>query len=112
MRTRALVLFALSSLVAMPALAWFLKEYDLGRSVVLLVWGLLTIHLYVSRSLLRMAKQHLIRRGIGLTRVLICGTGDTGRRVAASIRDHPEVGYDLVGFIDGVEPPCQPRQWK
>jgi exopolysaccharide biosynthesis polyprenyl glycosylphosphotransferase len=87
--------------LAMPALAWFLKEYDLGRSVLLLTWAGLTAYLYASRTALRLVKRALTRRGVGLTRVLIFGTGQTAREVAESIRDHPEVGYQLIGFVDG-----------
>jgi exopolysaccharide biosynthesis polyprenyl glycosylphosphotransferase len=60
----------------------------------------MTIYLYLSRTLLRMIKERLRRDGIGLTRVVIIGAGETGRRVALRIKNHPEVGYDLVGFID------------
>lgn len=86
--------------LAMPALAWFLKEFSLGRSVVLLAWALLTVYLYASRTVLRVAKRWLVRHNYNLIRVLIFGTGDTARQVAESIKDHPEVGYHLVGFVD------------
>ncbi len=92
--------------LAMPALAWFLKEFDLGRSVVLLCWAYLSIYLYASRTALRMAKRELVRRGIGLTRVIICGTGKTAAQVADSIRHHPEVGYHVAGFVDGGSEPA------
>ncbi|MCX7015551.1 MAG: sugar transferase [Candidatus Sumerlaeota bacterium] len=87
--------------LAMPAMAWFLKEFSLGRSVILATWGVLTIYLYASRTALRMAKRALIRRGVDLTRVVIFGTGRTALDVAESIRDHPEVGYQLIGFVNG-----------
>jgi exopolysaccharide biosynthesis polyprenyl glycosylphosphotransferase len=29
-----------------------------------------------------------------------CAAGETGRRVALHIQHHPEVGYELIGFID------------
>lgn len=86
--------------LAMPALAWFLKEFDLGRSVVLLAWLLLTIYLYASRTALRIGKRWMVRHGFNLIRVIIFGAGETGRQVAASIKDHPEVGYHLIGFVD------------
>jgi exopolysaccharide biosynthesis polyprenyl glycosylphosphotransferase len=96
--------------LAMPAMAWFLKEFDLGRSVLLFAWALLSLYLYGSRTALRIAKRALIRRGLGVIRVLIYGTGETGRLVAESIRDHPEVGYELVGFVRSSDQAGTPEE--
>jgi len=86
--------------LAMPALAWFLKEFSLGRAVVLLAWLFCTIYLYISRTILRVVKRWMVRHGFNLIRVVIFGTGETGRQVAENIRDHPEVGYHIIGFVD------------
>ena len=39
-------------------------------------------------------------RGIGVSRVLIVGTGRTGRALAAFLRANPSLGYELCGFLD------------
>ncbi|MCE5228375.1 sugar transferase [bacterium] len=74
--------------------------FSLGNSVIAfaLVGGF--VYLYASRTALKFVKDWLRSRRIGLTRVAIIGAGETGRRVALRIQHHPEVGYDLVGFID------------
>ncbi|HOE97732.1 MAG TPA: hypothetical protein PK847_14260, partial [Candidatus Sumerlaeota bacterium] len=59
-----------------------------------------TAYLYASRSLLRIVKDRMRKAGVGLTRAAIIGAGETGRRVALRIQTHPEIGYELVGFID------------
>jgi exopolysaccharide biosynthesis polyprenyl glycosylphosphotransferase len=91
---------SLALLVGTLAAGHLLKRYELGRAVILLTVLGAMIYLYASRSLLRFVKETLRRGGHGLTRAAIIGAGETGRRVALRIQNHPEVGYELVGFID------------
>lgn len=81
-------------------MAALFKRYDLGRAVIFFAAGGMTLYVYASRSALRWVKEFFVARGHGLTRVAIIGAGETGRSVAARIKNHPEVGYELVGFID------------
>lgn len=90
--------------VGTMAAAFMLKHLDLGRSVINFAALGMTLYLYFSRSLLRTIKEKLRQRGMGLTRALIIGAGETGRRVALRIKNHPEVGYELVGFVDKRHP--------
>ena len=41
-----------------------------------------------------------IKRGIGVTRTLIVGAGEVGRAVMRNIIAQPELGYQVVGFLD------------
>jgi len=90
----------LGLVVGSIAVAFLFKRYDLGRSVILLSSAGMTAYLYASRTTLRMVKEAFIARGHGLTRAVIIGAGPIGRAVASRIRHHPEVGYELVGFVD------------
>lgn len=87
-------------LVGTLSVAYLFKTHDVGRSVVFLAVGAMTVYVYISRSLLRWLKEYFVRKGFGLTRVAIIGAGNTGREVAERIRTHPEIGYALVGFVD------------
>jgi exopolysaccharide biosynthesis polyprenyl glycosylphosphotransferase len=88
-------------LVWTMAIAYFFKDsLDLGRSVVGLMPALIFIHLWWTRTITRKVKQAHFRRGIGLTRALIVGAGQTGREVLRRLVHHPEVGYDIIGFVD------------
>lgn len=73
---------------------------NLGPKVIYIMAAGATLYLYLSRSALRFVKQKLREHGYGLTRAAIIGAGQTGRRVALRIQHHPEVGYELIGFID------------
>lgn len=69
-----------------------------------LVWGMFlglnVLLTYSSRGLVREALESRWRRGIGLKRVLIAGSGDLGRAVADKVLEHRDLGYQIVGFID------------
>lgn len=90
-------------MICTMAMAYFFRALDLGRSVVLLMPALLFLWWYASRSVLRRVKQSHFRRGIGLTRALIVGAGETGREVMGRLLRHPEIGFDLAGFVDDDE---------
>lgn len=79
--------------------AFFFKELDLGRSIILLSALMGLVYLFGSRTLLRTMKKKSLSRGVGTVRCGIVGTGTLAREVAASLRDHPEVGFTIVGFM-------------
>lgn len=80
--------------------AYLFKQHDLGRSVIFIASAGMTAYVWASRTALRRVKEFFVARGHGLTRVLIIGAGETGRKVAARIVSHPDAGYDLIGFVD------------
>jgi len=85
--------------------SFMLRHHSLGRTVVLLSVVPNFAYLYGSRTILRALKRRATRRGKGLKRVLIVGTGETARRAILRIVDHPEVGYELVGLVGQAEGP-------
>ena len=72
-----------------------LFTYAMMAAVVLLV---------TKRSLLRHTRKWLWERGIGVDRVLVVGSGAAGQRVMQAMLGQPNLGCNLVGFVDdGVE---------
>jgi len=91
-------------LIGSFAIAFLLREYELGRSVVFLSSVGITAWLWTSRAALRLVRQKALSMGVGLRRALVVGTGETARRVMARLAHHPEIGYDLVGCV-ALDPP-------
>lgn len=56
--------------------------------------------LTLSRWIESRIKARLRKRGIGVERVLIVGAGETGRMIIRNLAAQPELGYELVGFVD------------
>ena len=94
-------LAAFGGLFGTLAMAHFVyKNLELGRAVILISTGLNFLYLYISRTTLRATKSRLIAAGIGLKRCLIVGAGTCGGKVMEHIVAHPEIGFNLVGFVD------------
>ena len=76
-------------------------SFSVSRIVILLM-GFLAILIF---PLLRVtAKKLLIRAGLLKSKVLIVGAGDMGKRTLHALRREPNLGYEVVGFIDEDKP--------
>ncbi len=82
-----------------------LQWKTVNRWVLISFWGLASTLLF----LMRLVKKYTLRQfrlhGRNLRRVVIVGTGPRAQQMAEMIREHAELGYRLVGFIDNVEQP-------
>ena len=58
------------------------------------------ILLATARAVEKFIQGQLRRRGYGVQRVLIAGAGETGRTIMRNIVAQPELGYQVVGFVD------------
>lgn len=97
-------------LLYIVVVAFFFKELDLGRSVIVMAALLGTIYLFSSRSLLRYFKRRALERGVGTVRCAILGTSQLALEVKESLRNHPEVGFTLAGLIKLSEDPISPAE--
>ncbi len=61
---------------------------------------LIVVTLSIGRLVERKVMDQLRKRGIGVDRVLIIGAGEVGRAIMRNIIAKPELGYQVVGFID------------
>ncbi|NUO78763.1 undecaprenyl-phosphate glucose phosphotransferase [candidate division KSB1 bacterium] len=95
------LLYSISTgVVFVSAFTFFYREISYSRLTFLLFGGLNFAFLFVERVVLRIALQMMRKRGYNLRRVLIVGAGELGRRVAQRMLSHPEMGFQVVGFLD------------
>ncbi len=87
-------------LLILMAMGFLFKEYDFGRSVVLLTGITNLVFLFLGRWIFRRYERHLIKRGKGVVKAVIIGAGTTGIRALQKITDNPDIGYEVVGFLD------------
>lgn len=74
------------------------------------LWCASTSITVASRLLLRPLLSWIRIRGRNLRRILIVGTNQRAIRFARSIESKPELGYELVGFVDEEWPGCEQFQ--
>ncbi len=74
--------------------------YEVSR----LVWALFLMLCvgvcYASRAAIRGARERRWRKGIGLKRIVIAGTGDVARHLVDRMLQLGGLGYRIVGFVD------------
>ena len=74
--------------------------YEVSR----LVWALFLMLCvgvcYASRAAIRGARERRWRKGIGLKRIVIAGTGDVARHLVDRMLQLGGLGYQIVGFVD------------
>lgn len=78
----------------------FCTNFLLSRWMLALALGLVPLFLFVQKNLVYMLVRSLHSRGYGIERVLIYGSGSTGRRVYSVLRRSPKLGLEPVAFVD------------
>lgn len=84
-------------LVVMPAFA-FLTQHNYSRLVFLYFALFFAVGLVILRYLARLIVSSYLRNGLG-NRCVILGSGPVARELAAKIASHPELPFDIVGFL-------------
>jgi exopolysaccharide biosynthesis polyprenyl glycosylphosphotransferase len=94
----------LVSLLGLSALAFFDREFAFSIKVFLFTALFSLAGLLAWRTIMRWLQQRLRRRGVGVARTLLAGSGPTAQRLAARLKANPALGYRLLGFIDDLAP--------
>ncbi len=88
------------ALVIALALAFVLQPRIYSRLLLLEAGVGMALFLALGRMVERRILASMRRRGIGVTRVVIVGAGEVGRRVMRTIVARPDLGYEIVGYVD------------
>lgn len=95
---------AATTAMALVILYSFLQRFYPSRLVFVYAWVLVIGLLLLKRLLVRQFRQRLWLRGIGVDRVLVVGAGRAGQRLMQSLIGQPQLGYQVIGFIDDHAP--------
>src|SRR5258707_11504291 len=90
--TTSTVMLIAGTFIVQPLVYSRLLPFEVGLLTIVLLSG--------ARLARRVAAAQLRKRGIGLDRVLMVGAGETGRAVMRNLVARPELGYQVVGFVD------------
>ncbi|MBK9094973.1 MAG: sugar transferase [Anaerolineae bacterium] len=89
-----------TAIIIMVAIAFFTRPQLNSRLIYVYTGIFIPVFLIVSRIVFRAWLWRLRRRGIGVDRLLIVGAGEVGRMVMRSVVAQPELGYEIIGFLD------------
>ncbi len=83
-------------------IVWFFSSRPLAVSRLMLVYAavVIVVLLSISRLIESSVRSWLHRRGVGTDRLLIVGAGEVGMAIMRSIVAQPEMGYQIIGYLD------------
>ncbi len=79
---------------------FFIKEMDISRYFIGIFFMLNVILGFAMRHLVQVTVEYLRNKGINLRHVLIIGYSTVGRGYVDRVKDNPQWGYYIHGFID------------
>lgn len=88
------------SLFILLGAMFFVKQVDISRAylAIYMIFNLLFIMIY--RYFLKKSLKQLRKKGYNKQFVLILGAGSLGQKFHDNLRQYPELGYEIVGFLD------------
>lgn len=92
-----------TAIVLMVMIAYMYRPVLYSRLIFVYDAILIVVIIGAFRLVLDIVTMRLRARGIGVDRVVIAGAGEVGRMVMRAIAARPELGYQVVGFLDDDE---------
>jgi len=97
-------IFAATSLgIVVIIVAIFLKrEWFSSRFIILSAWGLSVAYVIVGRFILqRIQRFILVRKGMGMHRILLIGNNSKINQIKKIIQSNPAMGFKIIGQVEG-----------
>ena len=89
----------LTSSILIAASTFLFQFFAFSRLVVAFSAVLITASVWLERVALRRVQVVLRRQGMGVTRILVAGTGETARVLLQRIKANPGLGYRVAGIV-------------
>lgn len=97
---------SIGTLFAVAASTFIFKNNDVildyPRAMIIYAWVFIILLLILGRLIHQYIRAKLRDRGIGKDRLIIVGTGEMARLIVQRIQWSPQLGYDLVGVVNGL----------
>ncbi len=96
---RALVEVSLLGTGIFVAVTFFAQMFWISRLTVIIFFFFSAVGLVAARTAMYLGIEELRRRGTNTQGLLIVGTGALAREVYTRFKEHPEMGFRVVGFL-------------
>lgn len=88
-------------LVGVIAAIFLKREWFSSRFIILSAWFLVVAYVIIGRYILhKFQKYLLIKKGIGVYRLLLVGNNNKMNRINKMIKNSKELGYKIIGHVD------------
>lgn len=88
------------SLFILLGLLFFFKQIDISREFLAIFVTVSTLGTILYRYLVKLMLHLLRKRGYNKQFILILGAGTLGKRFYENVQSCPELGYEIIGFLD------------
>lgn len=95
-----MIVGGLTTAMAGVILTAFLTRFVPSRLVFIYAWAIAILLFVLRRALSRSVRTALWKHGIYVDRVIVIGSGESGRRIMEAMLNNPALGYKLVGFVN------------
>jgi FlaA1/EpsC-like NDP-sugar epimerase len=89
-----------TGIVVMVVLVFILRPTFYSRLIFFYAGAIILVLLSCSRLIKNLWVRYMRRQGVGIARAIIVGAGEVGRTVMRTMVAHPDLGYEIVGFVD------------
>ncbi len=87
------------------AFTFFYRSTSYSRATLAVSWILGIILLFFERRVMIRIERHFAKHGLGLKKAIIVGTGELGLSLFERWKKNPQLGFSLVGLVEGGEKP-------
>lgn len=91
------------SLLILLSVLFIFRQLDISREFLAVFLFATIIFLGVYRYFIKVVLKRLREKGYNKQFVLIVGAGSLGKRFMANLDKHPELGFEVVGFLDDFQ---------
>lgn len=81
-------------------LNWNAENIIYARNYTILYWLLTFVFVATNRLIIRSTQRLMVKKGVGLHRAIIIGTGETAKNISEDIIRHRTTGLDVIGFVN------------
>ncbi len=87
------------------AFTFFYRGTSYSRATLAASWILGIISLYEERRIMVKLERHFMKRGYGMKKAIIVGTGEMGLSLYKRWKENPQLSYQLIGLVEGGSKP-------
>jgi len=92
---------SIGTVLSIAIIAFLYKDIDYPRLMMVYTWALTVICVAIGRLIFARVRWTLQTNHVGQDRVLLVGTGELGQLVHHKMLQSNDLGYEVVGYIDG-----------
>lgn len=85
------------------SLMFFVKEVNISRAYLAIYMVLNVVSIILYRYFLKKTLKHFREKGFNRQFILIVGAGTLGKTFYNNLKQYPELGYEVIGFLDDYQ---------